>query len=90
MLPTYLPTAHPTLAMAREDTPQNFAFQKEGIKQHVATKMRILWGMVIHFVAYRVHVEGTNREIINISDFKFIKSYNKYNEVNVLIFKYTF
>jgi hypothetical protein len=43
--------------------------------------MRILWGMVIHFVAYRVHVEGTNLEIINISDFKFIKPYNKYNEV---------
>jgi poly(3-hydroxybutyrate) depolymerase len=30
--------AHPTLTMAREGTPQNFALQKGGTKQYVATR----------------------------------------------------
>jgi hypothetical protein len=29
--------AHPTLAMAREGTPQNFALRKGGTKEHVDT-----------------------------------------------------
>jgi hypothetical protein len=39
---SFLPTAHPTLTMAREGTPQNFALRKGGTKQCMATKMRIL------------------------------------------------
>jgi hypothetical protein len=34
-----LPTAHPTLTMAHEGTPQNFTLLKGGKKQYVATKM---------------------------------------------------
>jgi hypothetical protein len=34
----FLPTAHPTLTMARKSTPQNFALRKEGTKQYEATK----------------------------------------------------
>jgi hypothetical protein len=34
----FLPTVHPTLTMAHEGTPQNFALWKEGTKQYVATK----------------------------------------------------
>jgi hypothetical protein len=33
---TFLPTAHPTLTMAPEGTPQNFASRKGGTKQYVA------------------------------------------------------
>jgi hypothetical protein len=35
--------AHPHLTTAREGTPQNFALRKEGIKQNMATKLRILY-----------------------------------------------
>jgi hypothetical protein len=34
----FLPTAHPTLTVAREGTPQNSALRKGGTKQYVATK----------------------------------------------------
>jgi hypothetical protein len=45
---------------------------------------------MMHFVAYRVHVEGTNRGkyIFQIESFSMI--YNKFNAENVLIFKYSF
>jgi hypothetical protein len=33
-----LTTAHPTLKMAHEDTPQNFALWKGDIKQNVTTE----------------------------------------------------
>jgi hypothetical protein len=35
---TVLPTAQPTLTMAREGTSQNFALRKGGTKQYTATK----------------------------------------------------
>jgi hypothetical protein len=35
---TFLSTAHPTLTMAREGTPQNLVLRKWGAKQQVATK----------------------------------------------------
>jgi hypothetical protein len=34
----FLPTAHPTLTMDRESTPQNFALQKGGTKQYADTR----------------------------------------------------
>jgi len=33
-----LPTAHPTLTVTREGTPQNFALRLGGTKQYVTTK----------------------------------------------------
>jgi hypothetical protein len=33
-----LPTAHPTITMPHEGTPQNFALRKVGTKQYVATR----------------------------------------------------
>jgi hypothetical protein len=35
--------AHPTLTMACEGTPQNFALQKVGTKQYIAKKMWIMY-----------------------------------------------
>jgi hypothetical protein len=37
----FLLTAHPTLTMACEGTPQNFALRKMDTKEYMATKMKI-------------------------------------------------
>jgi hypothetical protein len=49
--------------------------------------LRRPWGTAIHFAAYRVHEEGTNRDKLIFQIFNTTR--NTFNAVNVLIFEHS-